>query len=75
MLESVHKETGMRTNIEIDDTLMRRALECSGFETKRATIEEALRLYVQMKAQRAIIEMAGKVEFVEGYDPEEGDGE
>ena len=65
----------MRTNVEIDDKLMRRALECSGLETKRATIDEALRLYVQMNAQRAIIELAGKVEFVEGYDPEEGDGE
>ena len=65
----------MRTNVEIDDKLMQKALEYSGLETKKATIEEALRLYVQMKAQRAIIEMAGKVEFFEGYDPEEGEGE
>lgn len=65
----------MRTNVEIDDQLMRRALEASGLPTKKATIEEALRLYIQMNAQRAIIDLAGKVEFFEGYDPEEGEGE
>lgn len=65
----------MRTNVEIDDQLMRRALEASGLPTKKATIEEALRLYIQINAQRAIIDLAGKVEFVEGYDPEEGEGE
>ncbi|MBA4182018.1 MAG: DUF2191 domain-containing protein [Anaerolinea sp.] len=65
----------MRTNVEIDDELMRKALEYSGLPTKKAAIEEALRLYVQMKAQRALMEMAGKVEFFEGYDPEEGDDE
>ena len=63
----------MRTNTEIDDKLMRDALAASGLPTKKAAIEEALRLYVQMKAQRAIIELAGTVEFFEGYDPEEGD--
>lgn len=65
----------MRTNVEIDDELMRKALECSGLLSKKAAIEEALRLYIQMKAQRALIDMAGKVEFFEGYDPEEGDDE
>ena len=34
----------MRTNIEIDDKLMRDALAASGLPTKKAAIEEALRL-------------------------------
>ena len=63
----------MRTNIEIDDELMRRALEASGLPTKRAAVEEALRLLIRMRAQQAVLDLAGKVEFVEGYDPEEGD--
>ena len=50
----------MRTNIEIDDKLMRDALAASGLPTKKAAIEEALRLYVQMKALRAIIELAAQ---------------
>ncbi len=44
----------MRTNIEIDDALMERALEYSGLPTKRAVVEEALRRLVRMGAQRRI---------------------
>ena len=65
----------MRTNIEIDDKLMQDALEITGLPTKRAAVEEALRLLIQMSAQRALLDLAGKVEFIEGYDPEEGDDE
>ena len=34
----------MRTNIEIDDELMQRAMRCTGARTKRAVVETALRL-------------------------------
>ena len=68
MLESVHTEPAVRTNIEIDDQLMRKALEASGLPTKKATIEEALRLLVRIAAGRELMAMAGKVEFFEGYD-------
>jgi Arc/MetJ family transcription regulator len=33
----------MRTNIEIDDALIRDAMQASGLRTKRATVEEGLR--------------------------------
>ena len=65
----------MRTNVEINDELMRAAREASGLPTKKATIEEGLRLLVRIAAGRELIEMAGKVGFFEGYDPEEGDDE
>jgi len=39
----------MRTNIEIDDELMRQALAASGLRTKRAVVEEALRLLLRLK--------------------------
>jgi Arc/MetJ family transcription regulator len=39
----------MRTNIEIDDRLMRAAMRSSGRRTKRATVDEALRLLVQIR--------------------------
>ena len=32
----------MRTNIEIDDRLMREAMKSSGTKTKRATVEEVV---------------------------------
>jgi Arc/MetJ family transcription regulator len=44
----------MRTNIEIDDALMQQALAASGLRTKRAVVEEALRLYVCLKQQEQI---------------------
>jgi Arc/MetJ family transcription regulator len=41
----------MRTNIEIDDDLMSTAMAVTGLPTKKATVEEALRMLVRMKGQ------------------------
>ena len=51
----------MRTNIEIDDNLMRQAMRSSGARTKRAVVEEGLRLLVRTKAQARIRRLRGKV--------------
>jgi Arc/MetJ family transcription regulator len=53
----------MRTNIDIDDRLMRRAMQCSGSRTKKATVEAALRLLAQTHAQGAIRRLRGKVQW------------
>jgi Arc/MetJ family transcription regulator len=45
----------MRTNIEIDDELMSQAMELTGKGTKRAVVEEALRLVVQQDRQAGAI--------------------
>ena len=37
----------MRTNIDIDARLMRQAMRSSGARTKRAAVEEGLRLLIQ----------------------------
>jgi Arc/MetJ family transcription regulator len=50
----------MRTNIDIDDELLARAMEASGLATKKATVEEALRLLVRLRGQaRALEELNG----------------
>ena len=41
----------MRTNIEIDDELLSRAMTAAGLSTKRATVEEGLRLLVRVGEQ------------------------
>ena len=41
----------MRTNIEIDDKLITRAMDLSGKVTKKAVVEEAMRLTVQLHSQ------------------------
>ena len=42
----------MRTNIEIDDELLSEAMAATGLATKKATVEEALRLVVSQKRRR-----------------------
>ena len=41
----------MRTNIEIDDKLMAQAMRLTGLPTKRAAVEEGLRLLVRVRKQ------------------------
>jgi len=53
----------MRTNIEIDDDLMRQAMRSAGEPTKRATVEAALRLLVQTRAQTGLRRLRGKVRW------------
>lgn len=53
----------MRTNIEIDDKLMKQAMKSSGALTKKAAVEEALRLLVRIRAQESIRELFGKVQW------------
>jgi Arc/MetJ family transcription regulator len=50
----------MRTNIEIDDELMDEALKLTGLATKRAVVEEGLRLMVRLRKQaRALKALKG----------------
>jgi Arc/MetJ family transcription regulator len=51
----------MRTNIDIDDRLMRQAMRSSGARTKRAAVEEALCLLIRTKGQGGIRRLRGKV--------------
>jgi Arc/MetJ family transcription regulator len=51
----------MRTNIDIDDRLMRQAMRSSGARTKRAAVEEGLRLLIQTRGQKSIRRLRGKV--------------
>ena len=53
----------MRTNIDIDDRLMRRAMRSSRSRTKRATVEAGLRLLVQTRAQASIRRLRGKIRW------------
>ena len=55
MYEIGHIES-MRTNIDIDDSLMNEALQVTGAKTKKAAVEEGLRLLVRLAAQRRAVE-------------------
>jgi len=53
----------MRTNIDIDDNLMREAMQASGDTTKRAAVERGLRLLIDTRAQGGIRRLRGKVKW------------
>ena len=54
----------MRTNVVLDDDLIRAALKLSGFKTKKKAIEEGLRLLVQLNLQRNVRSFRGKLKWV-----------
>lgn len=53
----------MRTNIVIDDRLMARAMRLSGAPTKRAAVEQGLRLLLRLKEQEKIRSARGKLRW------------
>ncbi|HSS95891.1 MAG TPA: type II toxin-antitoxin system VapB family antitoxin [Terriglobales bacterium] len=53
----------MRTNIDIDDRLMREAMRSSGARTKRAAVEAGLRLLTETHAQTAFRRIRGKFKW------------
>jgi Arc/MetJ family transcription regulator len=53
----------MRTNIVIDDDLMRDALRATGVKTKREAVELGLRTLLKLKKQKQIKTLRGKIKW------------
>ena len=53
----------MRTNIEIDDTLMSDALALSGARTKKEAVELGLKALIRLKNQERIKHYKGKLRW------------
>ena len=53
----------MRTNIVIDDKLMRDTLRATGLKTKREAVEEALRVLLRIHRQGEIRRLRGKLDW------------
>ena len=51
----------MRTNIVIDDALMREALQASGLKTKREAVEQGLKALVRLAHQEEIRKFRGRL--------------
>jgi len=58
----------MRTNVVIDDQLIKTALKLSGLRTKKDAIEAGLRLLVQFKRQEKIKDFRGKLKWTGDLD-------
>lgn len=53
----------MRTDIVIDDKLMRDTLRATGLKTKREAVEEGLRSLLRLKRQAEIRRVRGKLNW------------
>ena len=53
----------MRTNIEIDDRLMRDTLKATGLKTKREVVELALKELLRVRRQSDLKKLRGKVHW------------
>jgi Arc/MetJ family transcription regulator len=53
----------MRTNIVIDDKLMRDVLRATGLKTKREAVEEGLRTLLLLRRQAGIRRLRGKLDW------------
>ena len=65
----------MRTNIEIDDKLMKEAMRRAKKKTKRETVEEALKMLIRVNRQAGIRKLRGKVRWEGNLDEMRGAGE
>ena len=53
----------MRTNIVIDDELMKQVLKLTGLKTKREAVEQGLKILVRLKQQEQIRKYRGKLNW------------
>jgi len=53
----------MRTNIDLDESLVSRGLKLSGLRTKKDLVNMALREFIRRKDQKKILELRGKIHW------------
>ena len=64
----------MRTNIEIDDSLMAAALQATGLKTKREAVELGLRTLLRLRQQAEIRTLKGHLDWSGDLDAMRTDG-
>lgn len=58
----------MPTNLAIDDELLQQALTIGGQKTKRETVNQALREFIQRRQRLELAKLVGKVDYDPRYD-------
>ena len=58
----------MPTNVAIDKKLLEEAVRVGRRRTKKDTVHEALREYIQRRRQAKIVKLFGTIEFEPTYD-------
>ena len=58
----------MRTNINLDDDLVHEAFKYTGAKTKKELVHIALKKLVDTHKRLDLLDLAGKIKFLENYD-------
>ncbi|MFH1709010.1 MAG: type II toxin-antitoxin system VapB family antitoxin [Planctomycetota bacterium] len=58
----------MATNLQIDMALLETAVKLGGFRTKRETVNQALRKFIQLARQKELKQYLGKVAIDPAWD-------
>lgn len=58
----------MATNLAIDDQLLVLAQNIGGIKTKKETVNQALKEFVQRRQQEDIIDLFGDIDYDDDYD-------
>jgi Arc/MetJ family transcription regulator len=58
----------VRTNIVIDDDLLKEAFTVSLARTKKDLVHEALKELIRLRKRKDLTELAGSIEFYKGFD-------
>jgi Arc/MetJ family transcription regulator len=58
----------MRTNIDIDDKILKEAFKLSSAKTKKELVHEALVLLIKIRKRKDLLDLKGKIEFQANYD-------
>ncbi len=58
----------MRTNIVLDEVLVKKAFRLSHARTKKELVHEALRELIHVRSRKPLLALRGKIRFAEGYD-------
>ncbi|MEM8778245.1 MAG: type II toxin-antitoxin system VapB family antitoxin, partial [Cyanobacteria bacterium P01_G01_bin.49] len=57
----------MKTNIDLDEQLVKQGFAITGLRTKKELVNFALAELVKRNIQNDLLELAGEIEFVDGF--------
>ncbi len=58
----------MATNLQIDDRLLLEAQALGHFKTKKETVNQALKEFIEHRKQLEILNLKGQVDYYDDYD-------
>jgi Arc/MetJ family transcription regulator len=57
----------MKTNIELDEQLVKQGLAITGLKTEKELVDFALAELVKRNTPKDLLELAGEIDFVDGF--------